>query len=491
MPGSLFTTYRKSLKPVDLLGFFLGLSLGLMLLGWQHVQQKLKLKQLIQRVKVDTTLSSLPVTSRLTRAIAAYQEAEHGLEQELQTWKQMIQIAPVGFLQVDEDNQLLWCNSQACDLLSVQPFQLSKPRLLLEVVRSYELDELIEQTRQVRKPCQRDWTFYPTHSDPSRLSQQQSSPLRAYGLPMTNGCVGVFLESREEALSLIQQRDRWISDAAHELKTPLTSIRLVAETLQSRLEPPLRDWVDRLLKETIRLSSLVQDLLDLSQLEAQSIHQLSLSSVDLTKLIQSTWLSLEPLARKKVLQLDYVGPEHLLTQVNEAGLHRVLLNLLDNSIKYSPMHQQIRVQLSLQSNEGRSTKSQICLEVIDAGCGFPEVALPHIFERFYRVDPSRARSVPDLSGSRMDSVYATGKSISRYATSAFDLTTDGDSLYSGSGSGLGLAIVQQIIEAHGGSVRASNHPETGGAWLQVFLPWQPELDIQDMGVETESNRENG
>lgn len=461
---------------MDLLGFLLGLSIGLGLLGWRQLQQKVRLKQLIQQMRADVIGSSLPEASRLTRAIAAYQQTEQGLEQELQTWKQMIQLAPVGFLQVDEDNQLLWCNSQACYLLSVPQLQLSKPRLLLEVVRSYELDELIEQTRQARKPCQRDWTFYPTYSDASRLSQQQSLPLRGYGLPMAGGCVGVFLESREETVLLIQQRDRWISDAAHELKTPLTSIRLVAETLQARLEPPLRDWVDRLLKETIRLSSLVQDLLDLSQLEAQSMNQLSLASVDLTKLIQSTWLSLEPLARKKSLQLDYLGPDHLLIQVNEAGLHRVLLNLLDNSIKYSPPHQSIRVQLSEQSESPRVAKSQICLEVIDAGCGFPENALPHIFDRFYRVDPSRSRSVSDLSLSCIESVYPGGNFVTSYASPAADLSINTASLYSGSGSGLGLSIVQQIVEAHGGVVKASNHPETGGAWLQVFLPWQSESD---------------
>ncbi|MGI0485300.1 ATP-binding protein [Pantanalinema rosaneae CENA516] len=462
---------------MDLLGFLLGLSIGLGLLGWWHVQQKVRLKQLIQQMRADVLESSLPETSRLTRAIAAYQQTGQGLEQELQTWKQMIQLAPVGFLQVDEDNQLLWCNAKACQLLSMPQLQLSKPRLLLEVVRSYELDELIEQTRQARQPCQRDWTFYPTYSDPSRLSQQQSSPLRGYGLPMAGGCVGVFLESREETVLLIQQRDRWISDAAHELKTPLTSIRLVAETLQARLEPPLRDWVDRLLKETIRLSSLVQDLLDLSQLEAQSLHQLSLTSVDLTKLIQSTWLSLEPLARKKALQLDYVGPEQLLIQVNEAGVHRVLLNLLDNSIKYSPPHQSIRVQLTPQPNESLPAKSQVCLDVIDAGCGFPETALPHIFDRFYRVDPSRARSVPERSGSRMESVSLGGNLGSSYPAPALDSAQDGASLYSGSGSGLGLSIVQQIVEAHGGTVKANNHPETGGAWLQVVLPWQPTSEV--------------
>jgi two-component system phosphate regulon sensor histidine kinase PhoR len=79
--------------------------------------------------------------------------------------------------------------------------------------------------------------------------------------------VGVFLENRQEAALLVQQRDRWTSDVAHELKTPLTSIRLVAETLQPRVDDSQRRWLDRLINETIRLSNLVEDLLNLSRLQ--------------------------------------------------------------------------------------------------------------------------------------------------------------------------------------------------------------------------------
>jgi two-component system phosphate regulon sensor histidine kinase PhoR len=106
--------------------------------------------------------------------------------------------------------------------------------------------------------------------------------------------VGVFLENRQEAALLVQQRDRWTSDVAHELKTPLTSIRLVAETLQSRIDPKLKVWVDRLINETLRLSNLVEDLLNLSRLQGQQSQGLNPKPVDLPQLIQAAWLSLEP-----------------------------------------------------------------------------------------------------------------------------------------------------------------------------------------------------
>jgi two-component system phosphate regulon sensor histidine kinase PhoR len=436
---------------VELLWFFLGLAIGLLLLGWHHVQLHKSLHRLLQNWQPDSlSLWQLP-TARLIRAIVLQRQPQPDLAQELATWQQILQIAPIGFLQVDEENQLIWCNQQARKLLDIQQTS-SRPRLLLELVRSYELDQLIDQTRSARQRCQREWTFHPVCADQSKLSQQQPRPLRASGFPLADEHVGVFLENRQEAVWLVQQRDRWTSDVAHELKTPLTSIRLVTETLQSRVEPPLRTWIDRMLQETIRLSTLVQDLLDLSQLESRN-PQLMLKTVDLPKLIQSAWSSLELLARRKSVQLDYHGPASLLIQADEARLHRVMLNLLDNSIKYSPSWQCVRVQLSLHS--GADHSQQVYLEVIDAGAGFPESALPYVFDRFYRADPSRSRDnrLPKLQ-QEDDRPLVMGNP---------------EALVS-NGSGLGLAIVRQIVEAHQGSVIAANHPETHGAWLQVFLP---------------------
>jgi two-component system phosphate regulon sensor histidine kinase PhoR len=456
---------------VELLWFLLGLLVGLGLLGWQQVQFNLKLQRLIRTLKPDALKWSLSSTSQLNRAIAAYVQEQEKLVQELEDWRRVCNISPTGFLRVDEENQLTQCNPQALRLLGIQQ-RPAQPRLLLELVRSYDLDQLIEETRLAGQPRQREWTFHPVFPDPSLLSQQLPRPLRAYGFPLQHGNVGVFLESREETISLAQQRDRWISDVAHELKTPLTSIRLVVETLQSRLELPLRDWVDRLLTETIRLSNLVQDLLDLSQLESHPNPRLSFKTVDLTRLIQSAWLSLEPLARRKQLQLEYVGCHQLLIQADESRLHRVLLNLLDNSIKYSPPQQTIQVHINLIAPTDAAQAQQVHLEIIDAGPGFPENSLPHVFDRFYRADPSRTRTNTGLGINFSAAKYTVDDTVSH--SSSVQPESLKRSVLPNSGSGLGLAIVRQIVEAHGGSVKANNHPITQGAWLQVFLPFNGE-----------------
>lgn len=409
----------------------------------------------------DTAFST---TSKLAIAISQSRQVQQQLEQEIAAYQQILQAAPIGYLQVDDENRLIWCNGQARELLGISADQPStKPRLLLELVRSYELDDLIEQTRIAKKPCQSCWTFYPVSADPSRLSEQRAYAVRGYGVPLMSNRVGIFLENHQEVLALLQQRDRWASDLAHEFKTPLTSIRLVAETLQIRLEPALRGWVDRLINETIRLSNLVQDLLDLNRLERGTFHTLQLETVDLIQLIQSVWESLEPLTRKKHLHFDYSGPDSLAAQIDSARIHRLFVNLLDNSIKYSPTNAVIQLKVSIEdvpSGETQMEERQIRIDIIDSGSGFPEKALPHVFERFYRADPSRARSTAAPSSSLP---FATETATDRH--NPLDWHAQG-------GSGLGLAIVRQIVEAHHGSVSARNHPETGGAWLQVRLPWQ-------------------
>jgi two-component system, OmpR family, phosphate regulon sensor histidine kinase PhoR len=439
---------------VEFLWFLLGLAIGLLLLGWYRYQLSAKLKQLTQDLTADRVETGSSLTSQLALAVAHHQRSTHQLERHLETWKQILNLAPIGYLQIDEENQLIWCNPIASETLHIQPRDQDQPRLLLELVRSYDLDSLIEQARDSQKLCQRDWTFYAASVDAVNMSVQQAIPLRGVAFPLMDGDVGVFLENRQEAATLAQQRDRWASDVAHELKTPLTSIRLVAETLQSRLEPPTRNWVDRLLKEAVRLSTLVQELLDLSQLEVSPAQRLNLKTIDLVSLIHAAWQSLEPLSSGKALRLNYQGLAHLLIRADESRLHRVFLNLFDNAIKYSPPHHPIAVCLSLHTTQSSKSTHQIQIDIIDAGQGFPVNSLPFVFDRFYRADPSRSRS------------GAEWQPNSDVALQPIQLS---------SGSGLGLAIVKQIIDAHHGSISARNDPSTGGAWLQILLPWSESL----------------
>lgn len=445
-----------------ILGFLLGLAIGLGLWGWQQARLNHKLRSILQGVTPKQLELGFSIVSRLSVTIAQLQQQQQQLEQHLHDWQTIMQVAPVGYLQVDAENRLLWCNQRARQWLNIEDARPLQPRLLLELVRSYELDQLIDQTRHQRRPYQSTWTFQPLSADPTSLAHQPASHLRGVGVPLGQGQVGVFLENCQELVTLTQERDRWTADIAHEFRTPLTSIRLVAETLQARLEPSYRLWLDRLLKEVMRLSNLVQDLLEINELKTGLAEHLHRTPIDLVALIHNAWLSLEPLAQQKQLSLDYVGDDQMWLEADETRLYRVLLNLFDNSIKYSPPQHAIRVHVqicdranhpvvSLLPVQPDSPQQLICLDMIDAGVGFDESDLPYVFERFYRAEPSRCR--PEISSPLSPSpnllplVYG--------------------------GSGLGLAIVRQIIEAHAGAVSARNHPETGGAWLQVLLPLHP------------------
>ncbi|MCC5653388.1 PAS domain-containing sensor histidine kinase [Nostoc sp. XA013] len=422
-----------------LLGFFLGLAVGIGFWVWQQVQLNRYLRRLLQPLTSHSQKMGLLLIPGLQQKIAMVKQQQQDLQQSLQTYKDLLDFAPLGYLQVDEENQLLWCNRQAQEILYLQRWQPEQVRLLLELVRSYELDHLIEQTRDCQKPQIGEWIFHPSRDDAAEMQTIKSLALRASSLPLPNGEVGVFLENRQPLLDINKVRDRSFSDLAHELRTPLTSIRLVAETLQTRLEPPLNRWVNRLMQEVDRLINLVQSWLDLTQMEANPTMQLQTKAVELRSLITSVWETLEPLAVRQHLSLSYSGPENLWIKADQARIYQVFLNLLDNSIKYSLPCTSIRVEAKILSTKHNDAASSILeINLIDSGVGFSEADLPHIFERFYRGDKARTHSPQD------------GNSIGVIV-----------------GNGLGLAIVEQIILAHGGSIKAMNHPETGGAWMQI------------------------
>ncbi len=436
-----------------MLGFVAGLVIGLVILGIHRRRYDAKLRRLLHRLEDRQPLSTLGYGAQLASAIAEQQGQIETLTERLQEFRQLIKQAPVGYLQVDEENRLLWCNQRAQEFLDIEQSDYAQPRLLLAIVRSYELDQLVERTRQTQAVCEARWTFNSISTDPFNYLERPAYPLQGHGLPLSNGHVGVFLENKQEAVSLAQQRDRWISDVAHELKTPLTSIRLVAETLESRVSPELLSWVERLLKEVIRLSRLVDDVLNMSHLEQHQARLEDGEAIDLVASIQSAWQGIEPLAKLKQLDLDYQGPPKLMAHVNASLMHRVFYNLLSNAVKYSPTQHPIQVRLSVPAAAQAidPDNADILIEVIDAGEGLAEKDLPHVFDRFYRADPARSRK----------------ESFEGVATA-----TDSPEIakLSSSGTGLGLAIVRQIVESHQGWVEAKNDPETGGARLRLWLP---------------------
>ncbi|MEO0541633.1 MAG: HAMP domain-containing sensor histidine kinase [Cyanobacteria bacterium P01_A01_bin.105] len=395
--------------------------------------------------------------SQIASAIASQDASLSQLSEQVIHFQEMLYQAPVGYLYIDEENRLLSCNRQAQTFLDIQALDYTPPRLLLAVARSYELDQLIEETRQQQQPCCREWVFYSISPDPSNLSERPAYPLRGYGVPLQRGHVAVFLENRQEAVTLIQQRDRWTSDVTHELKTPLTSIRLVAETLRNRVNTNLVSWVDRLLSEVMRLSQLVDDVLDLNRLDQATPTLNEPELADIVSLIHQAWENVLPLANQKAVEMQYQGAALKKLQLHSELVYRLLINLLDNAIKFSPDGGVIQVRVTeaqfpkTLAAETPTADPRVVppprmdtppinalrIDVIDSGPGFVEKDLPFIFDRFYRSDLARSRA-------------KTG---------------------TGSNStGLGLSIVRKIVTVHKGQIEAQNHPDTSGAWLKVWLP---------------------
>jgi len=329
---------------------------------------------------------------------------------QLQAW---IEAAPVGWLSLDAELRIQEINPRAEQLLKLPSTQLTRGRLLGEAVAGDELAAIARLAQAQERPQRVEWLI-------------DSDALEAYALPGEDGWVALLLQSRRSLEAQLEQQERWVSDVAHELKTPLTALLLVGESLASQVEDRHGLLVQRLQRELQRLQELVSDLLELSRLENLLPREESrYDRVELQELVEAAWASLRPLAEQRQISLALAGPSPCPARGDGPRLHRALLNLLDNALRYSPDGSSIEVGL-------RSSSDWWLIDVRDHGMGLSDEDRSHMFERFYRGDPSRVRSQR-------------------------------------AGSGLGLAIVQQIAVTHGGRIQGRNHPQ-GGTVMELVLP---------------------
>ena len=343
---------------------------------------------------------------------------------------QWLRQAPVGVLLLDEWQTIRLVNSKACALLHLRGEETTREhRPLLEAIRCHQLEEVSSRARRTGQRQRIKWVLTSPSHNPHHLEPVTTEQLEAVALPGQQGWVSIFLLNRHSLVAQKEQQERWISDVAHELKTPLTALRLVSESLVESCNPSQARLMERLQKEINRLQNLVENLLELSRLESV-LPQHHTTPVMVVDHVKAAWQSLLPLAepRHVGLTISRTNPA-VVIPADASRLQQALLNLLDNALRYSPNHTTIQVKIMEDRN-------WLKLDVEDQGSGFSETDLQHVFERFYRGDPSRARA---------------------------------SSL---SGSGLGLAIVQQIATTHGGHVRALNRPE-GGASVRLVLPMDP------------------
>ncbi len=331
-----------------------------------------------------------------------------------------------GVVAVDANERVVLMNRAAAQLLGLSA-PLGPGGALWEKLRFPELE------RALRGVLGGEAAWHGSAPAPSRdgrvlsLSIARTPPASAAGAFF--GAV-VLLSDVTAVRRLEQVRIDFVANVSHELRTPLAAVLAALETLQEPgCEPGARDrFLEIAQRNAARLQAIVADLLELSAIEAEG-ERMPLERVRVDAPLRTAAAALAGAAEKKRLRLEVQGAtgEPALVLGNAQRLERAFTNLLENAIKYTPAGGRVSARVRLAPGEVR-------VEFEDTGMGIPAAALPRVFERFYRVDPSRSREM--------------------------------------GGTGLGLAIVKHVVRAHAGQVNVQSE-EGRGTTFTVTLPRAP------------------
>jgi two-component system phosphate regulon sensor histidine kinase PhoR len=302
-------------------------------------------------------------------------------------------------------------NTAAAQIFKTDP-ERAKGRALIETVGSIEMERVV----------QRAATGETTEATIALrgIGGDRSLAISAVPLDESAGEVLVFVQDRSKVADGERVRRDFLADISHELRTPISSIRLMVETIQLSGEDreAIRIFLPKVVVELERMTRMIEDLLALARGESGQV-PLHRVKVDLSALVSETAATFSRRAGAQEVDLAIEPKSAVEAEVDPERMRQVVANLIDNALRHTPAGGHVRVGVSTINDDAR-------LHVRDDGVGIPFKDLPHIFERFYVVDRSRSRD----SG----------------------------------GTGLGLAIVKQIIEAHGGSVQAESELGSGATF---------------------------
>lgn len=225
---------------------------------------------------------------------------------------------------------------------------------------------------------------------------------------------------------LDDSRQEFVSNVSHELKTPITSIKVLADSLRVQEDVPVelyQEFMEDIAAEIDREDKIINDLLALVRMDRTSA-DLNIEQVDINLLVELIMKRLRPIAVKRDIELVYESIRPVIAAVDEVKLTQVISNLVENAIKYNKEHGWVKVTLD-------ADHQFFTVEVADSGIGIPEDSIEHIYERFYRVDKSHSREI--------------------------------------GGNGLGLAITRSAVLMHRGSIKAVSE-EGEGTTFTVKIP---------------------
>jgi two-component system, OmpR family, phosphate regulon sensor histidine kinase PhoR len=331
-----------------------------------------------------------------------------------------------GVIVVDAQARLELVNDAARHMLKIDEVALGRP--YLETIRLPAIAELVAAVLVGRKP---DPVQFSPLRDPGRTIMATAAaagvvePLSASTARSAGHGVVLVLHDITELRRADQIRRDFVANVSHELRTPLTAIRGYVEALSEgdTTAEDNRRFLDVIARHTRRMERLVKDLLRLARLDAGQ-EAIELAACDTRTLAAGVVTEIARTADERGQRVEVaIAPGAEAIRADGAKLHDALRNLVANAIAYAPEHSTIRI-------DAEPVGTRVAISVSDEGPGIPDEDISRIFERFYRVEKSRARDP--------------------------------------GGTGLGLAIVKHLVELHGGTVRAENRPG-GGARFTITI----------------------
>ena len=327
-----------------------------------------------------------------------------------------------GLLVIDHDEHIVELNQAAAQMLGVDASRV-KGRSMLAGVRNLTLQRLVSDALRRPEPVEGDLALHDETGD--RFLQVRGSSVRVAGEAPLGVLIVLSDVTRLKRLESIR-RD-FVANASHELKTPVTSIKGFAETLLGGHADAAetRRFVEIIDRQADQLSSLIDDLLDLTRIEhEQERGKISLQNLPVIEVIDRAVGFCAPEAEQRQIRIEVTGSKTARARIEPSLLERALVNLIENAVKYSEPGR--RVEVALEESE-----RDCVVRVSDEGCGIAAENLSRIFERFYRVDKARSRKL--------------------------------------GGTGLGLAIVKHVVQAHRGEISVESQLGKGSTF-SVRLP---------------------
>lgn len=333
-----------------------------------------------------------------------------------------------GIIAIDSAEKVLFINPVAERLLSITDRE-TVGKHLLQVIRNNSIDNYLKIILKDRK-------FFDTEIT---IDDPEEKVLKLYANPIKqvneNDFEGIIITIQDitELRKLERVRTEFVANVSHELKTPLTSIKGFAETLKA--EDIDKQDADRFLSiiedEADRLYRLINDILSLSELEQKKKKTKEVrETIKIDKAVEEIFAMLKSQSDKKNIELSMNVQAELYSLSGDPDkFKQMLLNLVDNAIKYTPENGKVWVEA--YNITDRDDKGKVVIKVADNGIGIPKQHIPRLFERFYRVDKARSRTV--------------------------------------GGTGLGLAIVKHIVILFNGEIEVDSKVGKGTEF-RIILP---------------------